>query len=557
MKKILTLIVIALISSQLKAQFTSNWENRYQFTTTSNYSNEARKVATDASGNIFELADVTADRDSAGNQVGGTHFYVIVNKFNSGGVRQASRVINVGNMALSGHDYFGSFGLEVDQSTGYVYVGYSKYNASANYDVNIAKFSNSLNNNYWTSVYATGANDFGVSMKLRGTSPIVLVKSVSGANTTYSIVKMDGAAPNATALYSFVANTDVLNALTAGATGNLFVTGYSMVSGSKVAMTASVNMTGGLKWQQTFNHNSTSGDDYGSEIMIGADGDIYVSGTTYTDGTSGSDVLVIHYGVGNGNLKGRLYIHQGFNDRGGKLADGPAGFVYVTNVLSTRIYVYKVSMAIPTAVAASCFYAPAPQSAFTSITGITLSDIKTAASNNIYLCGSVTASSTSGNFNASYLCKIGPSGANLAVLNSTAVVGGFTDNYAGVGVALDAVNNRVLSLRSYWSNYTSHATEKVFLTSLSGGALRSATASDNLIGGAPEVSFFPNPASGTVNIRTDASVTSVEVYDLIGKVTANLKPVENSLDISMLRPGLYLAKVITTSGVTVKRITVE
>jgi hypothetical protein len=183
--------------------------------------------------------------------------------------------------------------------------------------------------------------------------------------------------------------------------------------------------------------------------------------------------------------------------------------------------------------------------------------MKASASGNVYICGSETGTSTLGNFSASYLVKIGPSGSNIAVLNSTPVVGGFTDNYAGVAVALDPSSSHVLSIRSYWSDNTSHAVEKAFLTSLSGGTLRAEPSSDIMNAAVPQVSFFPNPASGSVNFTCNQTISSVEMCDLTGKVVSTVLPAENKLDISGLKPGLYLAKVITPSGVVVKRIVIE
>jgi Secretion system C-terminal sorting domain len=463
----------------------------------------------------------------------------------------ATKVINVTSMTLSGgHDFRASYGLGID-ATNNVYVGFNKYNGT-NYDACVNKYNNALTVLQRSSVYSTAGDDnIGVDMKIRGSSAVVLEKSVSGANTTYSVFNSTVTAP--AALYSFAANTDVLNAITTAANKNIFVTGYSLVSGVKVAMTAAINATGGLKWQKTFNHGSATGDDFGSEIMIGADGDIYVSGTTYTNASNGSDVLLMRYPVANGILVWSLFINFGGNDSGGKLADGASGFVYVTNVLMNRVQLNKVATAGLGSLAGSVMYIPIPASAYTAVSAITLTDMKVAASGNAYLCGSITGGSTIGNFNASYLVKIS---SGLTILATNTVEGNNPDNFAGAGVALDPTTNHVIALRSYWSGFTAHNTEKAYVTSLNAGTLRE-IGSANVTSDVSQVSFFPNPASGSVYFNSNQTVSSVELSNMTGQIVATLKPQDNMLDISKLKPGLYLAKVITSSGVTVKRIVVN
>src|ERR1041385_7113661 len=85
MKKITTIIFISIVFflEKSSAQFTSNWENRYNHTVTTGFSNEGRKVAVDAIGNVFELCDVTSDKDTAGHPVTTTQYYVVLRKLNA------------------------------------------------------------------------------------------------------------------------------------------------------------------------------------------------------------------------------------------------------------------------------------------------------------------------------------------------------------------------------------------------------------------------------------------------------------------------------------------
>ena len=181
MKKINILVVLVFCTVSLFAQFASNWQVDFQDSPTLNYSNEGRKVITDANSNIFVLGDYSSDRDSAGHTTGTTQYTVRLQKYNYNGVLQTWVYIPVNGLITNGFDNRNSFGLELDAS-GNVYIGYSVYNNSGDFDLVIRKYSNTLTLK-WTYVYATSNQDVGVDLKLNGTTAYAIVKSYAGANT--------------------------------------------------------------------------------------------------------------------------------------------------------------------------------------------------------------------------------------------------------------------------------------------------------------------------------------------------------------------------------------
>src|SRR4029077_12631160 len=115
-----TLIFILLAGGKGYAQFSNLWNISYQHTAKPNFSNESRKIAQDAAGNIFVLADVTSD----GAVVGTTYHYVTLLKYSSSGTLLLQKDMNINNHVVSGFDNLSAFGLGIDGS-GNVYIGYT------------------------------------------------------------------------------------------------------------------------------------------------------------------------------------------------------------------------------------------------------------------------------------------------------------------------------------------------------------------------------------------------------------------------------------------------
>ncbi|MBL0342001.1 MAG: hypothetical protein IPP71_14370 [Bacteroidetes bacterium] len=470
MKKFTTLLFVLLISCGAFAQFNFVWNDTYSYTVTSGFSNEARKVAVDASGNVFVLSDITSDLDST-NHVGPTQYYVVLRKYTPAGVLLVQKFVNVKNMMVSGtFDFKSAFALEIDGS-GSVFIGFNTFNSvGSNYDVQVMKYNNNLTS-AWTFIYSTPANETGVNIVLRGTATFLLFKSVTGANTTYSIARVIPNTGTSVPLYSFDTNLDVVTNMVTTPTKNLFVTGYRLISGVKNVMTASVNTSGLLKWKSTYNNGTVSGDDVGNDILASIDGFLYVGGTTFTNATNGTDALILRYNSANGTRNSGLLINipQGavINETGYEVVDGPVGTIYFSATRGNRdVFVYKVSTSNGVVLNANASFKPNPAS-FTSISSLNIADMKVSASGKVYVCGGITGGSASGNFGASYLANFGPVSGAFSLLGNVATTGTSDDSYQGVGIALDPPRNVLIYLQSFWSTNLTHSNELILVDSYS------------------------------------------------------------------------------------------
>ncbi|HMT30780.1 MAG TPA: T9SS type A sorting domain-containing protein, partial [Bacteroidia bacterium] len=540
---------------------TPYWDIFYQHTVSSGYSNEARKIATDANGNVFVLSDVTSDLDATNHPVPNTQYYVILSKYSPSGNLIIQKIIDVKNMPLSGtHDYKSAFALELDGS-GNVFIGFNQYNvAGANYDVAVSKYNNALTTN-WTSVFSTSANETGVDLTLRAGSPFLLFKSVSGANTTYKMSKPTSSASAPVALFSFDTNLEVVNSISTSATRNLFFTGYRTVSGAKVVMTASVSTAGLLKWKTLFNNNSVTGDDYGTEVLVGLDGFLYVAGTGYSNAVTNNNALLLRYNSANGTLNAQAVLSQALgasNDAGLTVAEGPTGYMFFgTTSGASDVFVYKMRTTNGLTVNTSASYKPTPTS-FTSLSSLTIGDMKVAPSNNVYVCGTISGASSTGNFSASYLVKFGVVGTALSVIANTPVEGSNTNCRSGVGIAIDAARNNLISTRSNWRTNATHAIEGVLINDYSMGSLRNGNGLSEATNGLKsEKIIYPNPVSETVYFSDVHLIHPVMVYDITGKLITTYTENEKSADISNLNPGIYIFKMTTDSGLITERVVVQ
>ena len=83
------------------------------------------------------------------------------------------------------------------------------------------------------------------------------------------------------------------------------------------------------------------------------------------------------------------------------------------------------------------------------------------------------------------------------------------------------------------------------------GELGNANSIDELIN--VEVSIFPNPSAGIININSDMKINQINLYAVDGK---HLSTTESTpIDIAI--KGIYFLKIITDKGTTVKKVIVE
>ncbi len=66
-----------------------------------------------------------------------------------------------------------------------------------------------------------------------------------------------------------------------------------------------------------------------------------------------------------------------------------------------------------------------------------------------------------------------------------------------------------------------------------------------------QVKVYPNPVVDVLNIEADSKVSTVQVFDLTGKVVSShaLNAVKNQVNLSKLTPGVYVVNIQTEKGI--------
>ncbi len=551
MKKLSLVVMILCCALITNAQFTENWNVRYQATGSQNYSNEGRKVVVDGMGNTFVLGDFSSDRDTAGNLLpGGTTQYTVrLQKYSYTGTLMywRSYIVN-GLLVQGGGENIASFGLELDASNN-VYIGYNMVNALGNRDVVFKKFNNTLTSELMSRTYMTPANDYGVDMKVATNGQITaLVKSVAGANTTYALVHANNFSMNALNFYNFIANTEVINSI-AITSRQVFATGYTLTGGVKSILVAGISSSGTLQWKQNFDNNSpSSGNDVGNHIMVGLNGKVYVAGTTYTNAANGTDAIAMIYRT-TGQRETLQVFNHGTSDFGWQIVNGPAAYVYLVASEPTDVTVYKL-LASNLSMNSKAIYSPTPITDYTAVTDIAIADVKVSSGGNAYVAGTVTCSSLAGTYGASFLSKFGLSGLIFKNIGNMNVSGAFTDSYKTAAIAINPLRTDVVLVKNAANTYTSHAIEKMCVNSQD-VALPFRMGDGNQNSDISNVFLSPNPAIDHVTISCQQPVSSVTMYDLLGKqAKVQYAGGESSLkvDLTQLNNGIYICKIVYTNG---------
>mgnify|MGYP003468211537 FL=1 len=70
-----------------------------------------------------------------------------------------------------------------------------------------------------------------------------------------------------------------------------------------------------------------------------------------------------------------------------------------------------------------------------------------------------------------------------------------------------------------------------------------------------QVSVYPNPTRGNINIASESAVSAVTLSDLSGKVLQTFQDASSTLHLNV-QPGTYLLHVTTADGVQIRKIIV-
>ena len=301
--------------------------------------NQAVDVAVDAAGNVY----VTGSSFVRGSQFTSGQFdYATVKYSPTGQQLWAARYNGPANSDDQATD------LAVD-AAGNVYVTGSSAGSGSGQDYATVKYSSS-GQQLWVARYngPINTNDFARSVALDATgNTYVTGYSMSGGNGSqnYVTVKYDGSTGQqqwATTYNGPAGGNDVPVEVAVDATGNAYVTGYSTGTiGTVDYATLKYSPSGQQLWVARYN-GAADLNDLASALAVDAAGNAYVTGSSVGSG-SGQDYATVKYSASGQQEWVARYNGPGNEfDQAADVAVDATGNVYVTgSAMSARIVQYN------------------------------------------------------------------------------------------------------------------------------------------------------------------------------------------------------------------------
>ncbi|OLE12922.1 MAG: hypothetical protein AUG52_02310 [Verrucomicrobia bacterium 13_1_20CM_3_54_17] len=260
---------------------TQQWAARYNGPASD--SDQASAIAVDASGNVY----VT------GSSIGTTwpdYDYATIKYDSSGQQQWVARYSGPGNDLDFGN------AIAVDPS-GNVYVTGASFGSGTGFDYATVKYDSS-GQQQWVARYNGPGNAddeaYGIAVDASGNVYVTGFSDNSGFD--YATIKYDSSGQQQwVGRYNGPANDDdEARAITIDGSGNVYVTGYSVGSGTQEDYaTIKYNASGTEEWVARYNGQANFNDD-AAAIAVDASGNVYVAGWSVGSG-SGYDYATVKY----------------------------------------------------------------------------------------------------------------------------------------------------------------------------------------------------------------------------------------------------------------------
>ena len=272
-------------------------------------------MAVDSSGNVYVTGGISSQ--GAGNED------VLIAKYDTSGTLLWQRVLGGASS-----DY--GLGIAVD-SSGNVYVtGYTQSQGAGSGDVLIAKY-NTSGTIQWQRTLGGANIDYGYGIAVDSSGNVYVTGNTASQGAGSLDVLIAKYNTSGTIQWQRVlggASSDVGNGIAVDSSGNVYIIGstFSQGAGNGDVLIAKYNTSGTIQWQRTLGGASS---DYGYGIAVDSSGNVYVTGSTFSQGAGGRDVLIAKYDT-SGTIQWQRTLGGASSDGGYGIAVDSFGNVYVT-----------------------------------------------------------------------------------------------------------------------------------------------------------------------------------------------------------------------------------
>jgi uncharacterized delta-60 repeat protein len=295
---------------------TQQWVARYNGPASD--SDQASAVTVDASGNVY----VT------GSSIGTTwpdYDYATIKYDSSGQQQWAARYSGPGNDLDFGN------AIAVDASSN-VYVTGASFSSETDFDYATVKYDSS-GQEQWVARYNGPGNAddeaYGIAVDGSGNVYVTGYSAGSGTENDYATIKYDASgAEQWVARYNGPTNAnDYANAIAVDGSGNVYVTGFSDNAGFDYA-TVKYDILGQQQWVGRYNGPANDDDEAGA-ITVDGSGNVYVTGYSVGSGTQEDYATIKYNASGTEEWVARYDGPANLNDDAHAIAVDSSGNVYV------------------------------------------------------------------------------------------------------------------------------------------------------------------------------------------------------------------------------------
>lgn len=257
----------------------------------------------------------------AGRYDGASTILSLLIKYDSSGTQQWVRTLST----VGFNSHFKSVHWDSDSA---IYVaGYTDNTANASGAMLLAKYD-STGALSWVRTLDNGATfeeALGVSSASAGNVTMAGYSDTVNSNAAIAQYNSTGTIQWQRTLTG--SNAETFDAVCVDASANVFVSGYtsSQGAGGSDALIAKYNSTGTLQWQRSL---GGTGSEVGDGVAVDSAGNVYMVGTTSSQGAGGNDVLIAKYNT-SGTIQWQRALGTTAGDTGRAVIVGPSDILYV------------------------------------------------------------------------------------------------------------------------------------------------------------------------------------------------------------------------------------
>jgi uncharacterized delta-60 repeat protein len=495
---VLLTVFCSFIPTLLYSQVDTAWIRSYNGP--GNISDNASAIAVDRTGNVY----VTGSSFGAG-----TDYDYATIKYNSAGdmvwVRRYNGPVN-------GDDH--AYAMALDNA-GNVYVTGASYGSGTNHDYATIKY-NSAGDTIWVRRYHGPVNGesfaYAIAVDTLGNSYVTGMDVGSGSGADYATIKYNSNGDTVwLRRYNGPANnTDDASAIAVDRTGNVYVTGSSRSANAfDDYVTIKYNSNGVQQWVARYNGAGNDADE-AKAIAVDAQGNVYVTGYSYSSGTN-NDYLTIKY-----NSSGDTAWVRPFNGSGNS-----ADYAYAIAVdESSNVYVTGGSYGSGTSLDITTvkYNSTGVREWLTRYNGSgNSSDVAYAMvldnAYNIYVTGTTYSTGTNGDYAT---IKYNPSGIAQWVRRYNGPGNG---DDAASAIAIDNANNIYVTGSSFGAGANYDYTTIKYVQGQGIEEIASLPLAKT-----SGVEVYPNPAKTffTVGLSLNVQSSMLRIYDVTGKMVKEI-----------------------------------